>query len=218
MKKIIWIFTILFLISPFIKGGIADEVQTNEQKPKAAPPAGTEAPSTLEVEESPPEDVVFSLIHAFPEAHAERRKKGKVIQANWDQTGFIFEDSPLGAEITLSSDKLVDRKAREAISFTIASGYEASLIFQDVPPGHSLKVFYSWADEAFVGRKPAFAHVEILIGRKTVFEVQTNTKGWKQQAIDLTLPYLLQRHYALSFKVRSVDSLPNKFLLYGYIE
>jgi len=194
---------------------------------RAEPPLETvggksQPPSFAEVEETPPENVVFSFLRGLPEAQVERRKKGKSIGGRWNEKGFQFEDSDPGVmEIFAHEQTTVSGKNRGAVWMLAKSGSESSLAFLKVPPGRSLRFFYALPDYVFEPRgkaQPAFVQVEILIGKKKVFEGQTNTKGWKEKTLDLTLPYLLQRDYQITIRVRSLDPEPRYFVFYGYIQ
>jgi len=171
-------------------------------------------------QDAPPEEVVYSLLRGFPEAHAEKLKKGKRVKGWWTGKGFQFEDaaSESALHLFLSDQIKVGARLRQAIWFQVEPGFESSLLFRGIPPARRLRLFYALPDEIFSKKQPAFIQMEILIGKKKIFETQTNTKGWKEKTVNLTLPFLLDRDFNLTIKVRSLDPEPKSFGVYGYIE
>ncbi|GEM_PF-2522753 len=189
----------------------------------AAEPAQQDNASVfLDDEEAPTEEVTFSFLQGFPEAQAEKIKKGKVSRAQWDGTGFRFGDSePNVIDFFIHDQTLVSGKTRPAIWILVAPGYESSLTFSKIPSGRKLNLFYALPDYVFqeAGKvTPSFVQMEIFIGKKRIYEGQTNTKGWKEKTLDLSLPYLLQRDLQVTIRVRSLDPQPRYFVLYGNIE
>ncbi len=188
-----------------------------------AEPAQQDNPSGfLEAEEAPLEEVTFSFLQGFPEAQVEKRKKGKVSRAQWKGTGFQFEDSDPNVVDFLAHDQTqVNGKNRPAIWALVMPGFESSLTFSKVPPARKLKFFYALPDYVFQAAEkvlPSFVQIEIFIGKKRIYEGQTNTKGWKEKTVDLSLPYLLQRDLQVTIRIHSLDPQPRYLVFYGTLE
>ncbi len=207
-----------FLI--FLLAAIGPFLSAQAQTPDS--PSTVSSSSLIEPKEGPPEEVIFSFVQGFPEAHTDRRKWGRIVQGLKIENGFRFEDSPPGAtDVFVSPDVMVNGKPRQAISLLIVPGFETNLIFQNIPPGRRLRFFYALPDTLFQTANKAavsFVQVEVLIGRKVLFEGQTNTKGWREKAVDLTLPYLLHRELQVTIRTRSLDPAPQFLVFYGAIE
>ena len=203
-------FRSLFLISIFsilLPGASSSASAANVERP------------SFETEEAPPENVVFSFLKNFSEAKAERRNRGQVSLGQWNRTGFQFPGSgPNTADIFTNPQTPVNGKNREAIWMVIPPGQEVGLTFPNVPPGHRLRFFYALPDYLFTMKAPAFTQVEVWVGKKKVYESQTNTKGWKEKVIGLTLPYLLQREIQVTVRARSLDPEPQILVFYGLVE
>ena len=208
----------IFLISTSL--GWTDVETWLKPPPTGADTSEDQKSSLPEREEVPPEEVIYSFLRGFQEARAQKSQKGKLIGGWWQENGFQFEDSSqtIVKDIFLSEEINVNGRKRKAIWFLINPGFESLLIFQNVPPGRRLKLSYALPDETFLGKAPAFIQVEVRIGKKKLFEVQINAKGWKEKTADLTLPFLLHHNYDVTIAVRSLDPAPRLLGLYGHIE
>ena len=190
----------------------------------AMPTEGNKAPEVtglFEPEDTPPEEVTFSFLQSFSEARAEQRKKSKIFRGEWKGNGFEFEGAPGQPEFFINDQTMVSTKPRPAIWVLIKPGHESSLIFSKIPPSRRVRIFYAIPDFNFEGQGkalPSFIQIEVLVGKKKIFEAQTNTKGWREKTLDLTLPYLLHRDYQITFRLRSLDQEPRFIVLYGYMQ
>ncbi len=202
---------IFFLASIFLSLLLSPAGQALE-KPENSP--GLED----EIFESPPQEISYSLVQDLPNARAIRRHAHKKSEAQWAGGRFQFQEAPGVADISASESYVVGGTAHEAIVVQTQPGYETTLIFHRTPPGKKLKVFLGLPDIAFKNEKPAQVTLEAWIGQKKILETQVDKKGWRQEQIDLNLPYLLQRSFALTFRITSADSLAMTVLLYGYID
>jgi len=168
----------------------------------------------------PPGEILYSFLQAFPRAQAQRRRRGKNVRAWWLERGFQFEDSAAGAiDIFVSEDAVAGAVVRQAIAFNLVAGEESELIYSEVPPGRRIHLYFALPDGSFpLTRAGAPVLFEVLIGTKSIFEAELSTRGWKEKTIDLTLPFLLQRSYRLTFRVRTVDKQWKTFVFHGYVE
>ena len=219
MRFYVFLFALsIFLVSTSL--GWTDVNTWLKPPPTGSDGSKNEESSLPESAETPPEEVIYSFLQSFQEAKAQKLEKGRYIKGLWQENGFQFEDSTglLMKDIFLSDAINVNGRQRNAIWFLIGPGYESLLRFQGVPPGKRLRLYYALQDEAFLEKVPAFVQVEARIGKKKLFEVQINTKGWKEKTADLTLSFLLHHNYDVTITVHSLDPEPKLLGLYGHIE
>ena len=219
MKRLFFFGLLIFLVSTSL--GWTDVETWLKPMPTRSDESEPEEPSLSEGEQAPPKEVIFSFLQEFHEAKARKFQKGKFIGASWVENGFQFEDSTYGGnmkDIFLSEQISVNGRQRMAIWFLINPGFESLLLFQNVPPGRQLRLFYALPDGTFLQKAPAFIQVEVWIGRKKLFKAQINTKGWKQKTVNWVLPFLLHRDCDVTIAIRSLNPEPNLLGVYGNIE
>ncbi len=162
--------------------------------------------------------VIYSFLQAFPQARAIRYPKFDKTEGRWVEDHFEFPDAPGQSDIFTGKNFEVNAAVREAIAFRIQPDVASNLIFTRVPPGRKLKVFLAMPDFAFRKEKLSPIQFEAWIGGKKILTTEVQTKGWRQEEADLTLPFLLQRNYIVSFKVYSPTQEETILLFQGTIE
>ena len=178
-------------------------------------------PWSGESEETPeeaPQAVVYSFLQAFPEAQAARSRGVRKAKGQWTGDRFTFQNAAGLGDISVTMNTPVAGRSGESILFQLEPGVESQLIFSRVPPARNLKVFLAMPDSDFQKEKPSPIGFEVWVGGKKVFETEVTRKGWKEEDLDLTLPFLLQRNLVVTFKVRTVDSHQRSILFRGYLE
>lgn len=178
-------------------------------------------PWSAESEEAPeeaPQAVVYSFLQAFPEARAVRSHGARKAKGQWTGDRFVFQNAAELGDISRTLNTPVAGRSGESILFQLEAGVESQLIFSRVPPARKLKVFLAIPDSDLQKEKPAPIGFEVRVGGKKVFETEVTGKGWNEKNLDLTLPFLLQRNFVVTFKVRSVDSHQRSLLFRGYLE
>ncbi len=162
--------------------------------------------------------VVYSFLDVFPQARAIRYPKFGKTEGSWVEDHFEFSDAPGLSDIFIGRNFEVNATVHESIAWKIQPDVASNLIFTRVPPGRKLKLFLAMPDIAFKKEKVWPIQLEAWIGGKKILESEIQAKGWRQEEVDLTVPFLLQRSYVVSFKVYSTAKEETLLLFRGSIE
>ena len=204
--KKIWLFFFLsFLFLTFVSGWAEEDPET-------------EVPAGEAFEGPPPQEIGYSFVQNLPEARVVRYRNQKKSEAQWLGNRFRFPEAAGTADVFVAENFVVNGSLHEAIAVSLQPGFDTSLLFTHVPAGKRLKLFVAFPDFGLKKEKVVPAEVEVWIGQKKILETQVSTKGWKQEQVDLFLPFLLQRSYGFTIRLRSSDTEPKTVLLYGYLE
>ena len=165
------------------------------------------------------ESPVYSFLENLPGARVLRIRKGEAFMGKWTETRHRMEGLPPAADVLVTRKTLVRGKTRSAIRFRALPGYESSLAFEKVPPARELHVFAALADPTFKKTKEVIpVEFEIWVGRKKIHSDRISFKGWVEQKVDLTVPYLLHRKYRFTFKVRTASKRSRNFVFYALLK
>lgn len=167
---------------------------------------------------SPKEKAIYSFMEVFPTARAIRYPKLGKTEGQWVEDHFEFPDAPGLSDIFMAKNFEVNGMIREAMAFKIQPDVATNLIFTHVPAGRKLKLLLALPDFTAKKEKIPSVQFEAWIGGKQIFTTEIQTKGWRQESVDLTLPYLLERSYVVSFKVYSVAKEETILLFQPFIE
>lgn len=166
-----------------------------------------------------PSKAVYTFTEHFSEAEAERTSGEKTISGKWIENRFVFAGLEGTADIAIGQRSEADIDSRSLILFPSGPGYVSTLAFHKVPIGRRLRIFYGVTADWESGKVKALPVLfEIWIGNKRIFATQIRTAGWKEEVIDLTLPYLLQRKFRFTFKTRTIDTEWKYLVFHGYLE
>lgn len=166
-----------------------------------------------------PKEITYSFFQGLSQAHALRKEESQVFEGRWTGDRLSFEGFPPKMDIFVNESVLVEGKTRRVIWFSALSKYESTLVFFKVPAGKRLRVFYALSDSTFQkGGEIAPVEFEVWMGGKKLFETRISSRGWQERTLDLTLPFLLQRSFRFSFKVRTSGADAKDFVFYGYVE
>ena len=170
------------------------------------------------VENKKPSKVIYAFTEHLSEAEAERTSEGRKIFGKWIENRFVFGLEGT-ADIAKGQRTEADTDSRPLVLFPSGPGYDSTLVFPKVPIGRRLRIFYGVTADWKLGKVKALPVLfEVWIGNKRIFATQIRSAGWKEEVIDLTLPYLLQRKFRFSFKTRTLDTEWKYLVFHGYLE
>ena len=161
----------------------------------------------------------YSLAENLSQAGALRvTPEGQSFPGVFTDGRFSFAGLAGNADIFVSDSGLVEGLTRTAIWFPPLEGMESTLTFHQVPRRRKLHVFFALPDTTTQQKDLLPVQFEIWMGKKNLFHTRLSTKGWQEKVLDLTLPYLLQKSYQISFKVRMSDNQSKDLIFYGYLQ
>jgi membrane protease YdiL (CAAX protease family) len=168
---------------------------------------------------APAKNIIYSFLESFPRAQVVREREGLVYRGKWMARRFQFEGLPITSDIFVSETVMVGGKTRPVIQFPALPGFKSTVLFPKVPPARKLRVFFALSDEAFPKEGIAEpVQFEVWIGRKKLHESRLNSRGWQEKTLDLTILFLLQRTYTVTFKLSTSGADSKSFAFYGYLK
>ena len=160
----------------------------------------------------------YSLIQNLSQAQVLREANGRIYEGRWQQNRFHFEGLPPVADVAISQSIPVDGRIFPVIWLQPFPRFETTFVFPGISGGGKMQFFFALPDATFRKEIVTPVYVEAWIGKKELFKVRLNAKGWVKKTFDLTLPSLLRRSYSLTLKIRTSDNQPKVLVFYGYTE